>query len=125
MTNLQLFEKFWDTEVKPLADKCAEGANLIGELEKATTEAEKEEIKKQMRQHNKKDWYSIWYISQMIFYVEHDLADGRNPGVRMLQVQRTLNSEDYYKNVFKGEMCEEAKNYQALGQKLNKALELL
>ncbi len=122
---IEQFTKFWDTEVKPLAAKCANGAQLIDQFEKATIEAEKEAIQKQMETYGKKDWLAPWYISQMMFYVEHDLADGRNPGIRMLQVRNCLNSEDYYKDVFKGETCEEAQNYRALGQKLEVALKFL
>ena len=72
-----------------------------------------------------KDWHALWYISQMMFYVEHDLADNRPPGIRMLQVHGCLNDEDYYRNVFQGQENEEAKNYRELGRKLNRALDLL
>jgi len=119
------FIQYWDNEVKPLADKCCEGAALLGQFEEAKTEAEKEAIKKQMNSFGKKDWFAPWYISQMVFYVEHDLADDRNPGIRMLQVRDCLASEDYYKNVFKGQDCEEMRNYRELGQKMDAALKML
>lgn len=122
---MEQFTKYWDKEVKPLALKCCEGAELIGELEKATTQEEKEAIKKKMDSHGKKDWLAPWHISQMIFYVEHDLADGRNPGLRMFQVKGCLNSESYYNDVFKGQDCEEMRNYRDLGKKLDEALNLL
>lgn len=121
----ECFTEYWDNEIKPLAIKCAEGAELISKLERATTENEKEAIKEQMEAMGKKDWYAPWYICQMIFYVEHDLADGRNPLPRIFQVRGCLSSEDYYRDVFKGEDCEEARNYRGLSEKLGKALSLV
>ena len=119
------FEDYWDMEVKPLALKCCEKAGLISQLEKATTDAEKEAIRNEMVSAGIKDWHTLWYIRQMMIYVEHDLADNRPPGIRMFQVHGCLNDEDYYRNVFQGQENEEAKNYRELGRKLNRALDLL
>lgn len=119
------FEQYWDKEIKPLALKCCEGFELIAQLERVTTEAEKEAIKKQMDYYGKRDWLAPWYISQMVFYVEHELADDRSPAIRMLQVRGCLNSEDYYRDVFKGQDCEEMRNYRALNKKLGEALKML
>ena len=119
------FKEYWDKEVKPLADKCTAGVQLLSQLEKATTYREKKVIKKQIDTCGKKDWFAPFYISKMVFSVEHDLADGRTPSLGMSQVRSCLNSEDYYKKVFNGKTCEESQNYRALGKKLNKAVKLL
>lgn len=119
------FAEYWDNEVKPLAVRCAEGAELSDKFEKAKTQEEREVIKKQMEAIGKIDWLAAYYISKMIFYVEHALADGRNPLPGIYRVVSCLSSEDYYRDVFKGKDCEEVRNYRELGKKLSEALSLV
>ncbi len=70
------FTNFWDETVKPAAkevyDKC------------------------------KADHLVTYYVGEMLFYVEHDLADGRDPHLRLYPVVGTLTDENYYKNVQEG-----------------------
>lgn len=121
------FVMYWNTEVKPLAIKCSKGAELIGQLENSKTEEERAEINVKMEDMNKVDWLAVFYISGMLYDVDHSLSHERyaHAGVNMLQVQGCLNSEDYYTDVFKENTdCEEYKNYRELGQKLNKIMEI-
>ena len=95
------FKKYWDNEIKPFAEKICKMENL-------------------------KDGLAQYYIDEMIFYVEHDLGDGRNPGFRMLQVDEVFNDESYYEDVFDGnEEIEEVKSYRRLGEMLNRGLKML
>jgi hypothetical protein len=118
------FDLYWKNEVKPLAIKCCAGVELISALEKAVTDAEIDSIRKKMDSYNKKDWQAIYHISEMLFYVEHDLDHERSPIIGMTAVESCLNSEDYYKNVFCNQDCEEQKNYRTLGEKLKVAVDL-
>jgi hypothetical protein len=95
------FEKYWDRELKPFAAKCAK-------------EGEKG-----------KDPLAAYFIEEMIFYVEHDLADGRNPAFRMLQVKDVLNEEGYYRDVFGGIETYESRDYRELGKMVGKGLGIL
>jgi len=125
---LKKFTKFWDEEIKPFANKCAEGMELLHKIQELDEEKDQDkvqEIKEQMNAYNKKDWLALYNISQMIFYVEHDLADGRNPAFRMHQVKSCLSSESYYTNVFKNEDCEESRNYKKLAEMLSKGMLIL
>jgi hypothetical protein len=101
---------------------------LINKLENASSDSERAEITKEMDTYKKKDWLAPWYISQMIFYVEHDLADGRDGCflvLRMSQIEGTLNSDSYYTNVFNDEDCEETRNYKELGRMTRQAIKML
>ena len=41
------------------------------------------------------DKLSQYYFSQMAFYIEHDLADGRSPTFRMFAVRGVLGTQTY------------------------------
>ena len=67
------FAGFWDKTVKPAAKDICETCKadpLVG-----------------------------FYVSQMVFYVEHDLADDSDPHLRLFPCVGTLNAESYYKAV--------------------------
>ena len=69
------YSNYWDLVVKPLAKEV---------IEKVT-------VDKEMTKH---------YVSQMIFAVEHDLADGRGMGLMAInclsQVSGVFNSVSYF-----------------------------
>ncbi len=118
------FEEFWFKEIKPLALKCIEGGELIGQFERATTTEEKRVIQKKIEAYGKKDWEAVYCIGEMVFYVEHALYHERDPRVHTLQVCGCLNSENYYADVFQNGPCEESQNYRRLARKLDESLKL-
>jgi len=119
------FDRFWEAEIKPLAYKCTKGSELIAKLSQTRDEEEICRIKDKLNDYGRKDWMTACKIGQMVFYVEHDLADGRSPRLSMFDVKSVLTSDDYYTDVFNGEDCEEARNYRELGKKLIEGLEML
>jgi hypothetical protein len=126
--NYKTFNEIWDLEIKHLAMKCAKGAGLIRKLELAQNSDTDDEIKKinsEIEAYGKKDWMSVWYISQMICSVEHDMADGRDPKLRISGPRGTLNSESFYEGLKLNEIDEqEIHNYRKLGSLLNDAMNL-
>jgi hypothetical protein len=89
--------------------------------QESLTEKEKQEAKEISKKYV--DATGMWYISQMIWSVEHDLADKRNAAsICVLQVRDTLKSESYWTNVWinqgKDLESEEAKNLKNLLEKL-------
>ena len=117
------FKLFWDTKVKPVARKCID--RKVIEL---MNNKDNERLEKYRNEKNIKDAYTMYKLSEMIFYVEHDLADGRDFFiiVRMNQATEVLNSEFYWKNVWKGDLSsEEAKNLLELAGFLKEAQDIL
>ena len=57
--------------------------------------------------------------------VEHDLADGRNPIVKILQVNGRLNDEEYYQNVHNNIEDDETKSLRKIGQKIREGFDIL
>ena len=57
------------------------------------------EVKPHMKELHKKietrDKLSQYYLGQMVFYVEHDLADGRDPRHRILQCMGVFRTPSY------------------------------
>ena len=70
------------------------------------------------------DFMAIHYISEMMYGIEHDIAEFRNPAIRMTQVYGNLSDKVYY-DMYKNDECEEAKNYKELANKLEHAFEIL
>ena len=62
--------KYWDKEVKP----------FLTELHKKFDTTDK---------------LSQYYLGEAMFYVEHDLADGRDPRFRVMQVETVFNSKTF------------------------------
>lgn len=100
------FSKLWDTEVKQLAEACVTESKLIRLMCKRDSyepsDEEKEYLKSMCEKY--KDIYGMYYISDMIWRVEHALADGRQPMARLAitQVYSVLNEPSYFQNVFNG-----------------------
>lgn len=98
------FSKIWDTEVKKLAEACVTEPELIQIMcqdeNYKPTEKEKEYLESVERKY--KDIYGMYYISNMIWKVDHALADGRKEAakVAITFVYETLSSESYFENVF-------------------------
>ena len=87
------------------------------------TQEEKEYLKSINEKY--KDIYGMYYISDMIWRVEHALADGRKPiaGLAIAQVYEVLNRPSYFQDVFGGnENDEEWKTRAALKDGLYKLL---
>ena len=71
-----------------------------------------------------KDPVAVAYVSEMLFRVEHSLADGRDPTMNLYPPVGCLNSEEYYRDVF-GEETDETRRYRELGKRLKKAAGML
>jgi hypothetical protein len=87
------FSEHWDKVVKPVAEEV---------FKKCTIDP--------LVQH---------YVGQMIFYIEHDLADDRSPQIRLYPCVGTLNSEEYYFKIHKESSKEEVELLRKLGILLN------
>lgn len=102
---MSVFSEKWDREVKQLAQNCVTDPKLIQLMGKGEnympTEAEKTYFEEAIKKY--KDPYGMFYISNMIWEVEHALADGKEDLAKLAieGVFSTLNSESYFKNVFK------------------------
>lgn len=97
------FAKLWDNEIKPLID---------------------EHIKFNGKP-NTRDSYGCDILVQMGAGVEHDLADGRNPLFKILQVNGCLSSEEYYKDVHPNIEDDETKSLRKIGQKIKEGFDIL
>ena len=98
MTDLKAIGKLFDEEYAPLAKSCLEDPNV--------------------------DTHSKYYISESVFYIEHDLADGRNPALRVQPVSCVLNLEKFYAGIYKAAPEETVKKLRALGETAKKLMEL-
>ena len=121
------FSKLWDYEVKQLAQACVTEPRLVGLMMKDEnyqfTDEEKEYINEVYKRY--KDPYGMFYVSDMIWRVEHALSDGRDSAAKLaiLQIHGALDSSDYLKNVFKGDSSsEEYKNMMKLRDGLAKLM---
>lgn len=63
------------------------------------------------------DTTTKWYISQAMWYINHDLADERNPVLRIVSVAGTLTDDHFYDKVYpEDEKLEVVKLLRQLGQ---------
>jgi len=123
MTN---FSIKWGTEVKELARKCinTEFISLVAKGENGTL-TESEEVKVKELSEGIKDAYGMWYISNMIWRVEHSLADNREPLAQLAvsEIYNTISTESYWTNVFKNDYStDEAINIKNLRDGLKELL---
>lgn len=121
------FSKIWDTEVKKLAEACVTEPEFVRLMCQGDgyepTEKEKEYLKSIKGKY--KDIYGIYYISDMIWKVEHAIADARKcmAILAISQVYEILNRPSYFQNVFNGnENDEEWKTRAALRDGLYKLM---
>jgi len=77
-----------------------EGTQRLGRIARFWDEKLKPKLAEVLKREDL-DGASKFYLSQAAWYVEHDLADGRSPKIRLLQAQGTLNDQSFYDNVIK------------------------
>ena len=123
MTN---FSMKWDTEVKELARKCVniEFIRLVAKGENGAL-TENEEVVVRKLSEEIKDAYGMWYISNMIWRVEHALADNREPMAKLAvsEIFSTISTESYWTDIFKDDYSsEEAINIRNLRDGLKELL---
>ncbi|MBO5141954.1 MAG: hypothetical protein J6C46_02965 [Clostridia bacterium] len=121
------FSKIWDTEVKQLAKACVTEPKLVRLMSQGEgyepSQDEKEYLESISAKY--KDIYGMYYISDMIWKVEHALADGRKAEacLAIAQVYEVLNGPSYFQNLFLGnENDEEWKTRAALRDGLYKLM---
>ena len=116
----------WDTEVKALASACVTEKEYIHILctKEDPSELTPEETKLLEEVGKKyKDPVGMYYISDMIWRVEHALADGRDFMAKMAtdKIYETISRASYLENVFSGdESSDEWKRIAALRDGLKK-----
>ncbi len=124
---MKTFTELWDTEVKQLAQACVPEKRVVelGFKDDSYTPTAEEKKYLQEMSEKYKDLSAMCYISDMIWRIEHALADNRlfMAKLAIINIQPTLNSESYFKNVFKSDASsEEWKNLDALRQGLEKLM---
>ena len=121
------FSEIWDSEVKALAKACITEPKLVSLMNQSedyeTSKEEKEYLESISGKY--KDAYGMYYISNMIWKVEHALADNRTELARIAiyPVYSVLDKPSYFEKVFlKNEDDEEWKKRKALRDGLYKLL---
>lgn len=124
---MSVFSEIWDTQVKQLAEACVTEKRLVELMSKDKSYNPNEEEKEYMKKISGKykDIAGMYYISDMIWRVEHALADDRSEHAKLAiaQVYDVLNRPSYFHDVFKeNEDDEEWKTRAALRDGLKKLL---
>ena len=123
------FAQLWDTRVGKLTQACLPEKRLLKLFGKGQDYEPNESEKKYLEKIRKKykDLYGMYYISDMSWRIEHALADNRIPvaKIAITNVLATLDSDSYFRNVFKGDASsKEWKNLDALRKGLHELLKL-
>ena len=100
---VEKFAELWDNEIKPLVDEHIVLSKSI----------------------EFRDNYGCSVLTEMGWGVEHDLADGRSPLFKILQVNGCLNDEEYYQNVHNNVEDDETKSLRKIGQKIKEGFDIL
>ncbi len=121
------FTELWDHEVRKLAEACVPERRVIEICAKGDDYTPTKDEKKYLEEMGDKykDLLAMWYISDMIWRVEHALADNRLPIAKLaaMNIKTVLARPSYFQNVFKGDASsDEWKNLDALRQGLEKIL---
>ena len=124
---MSVFSEIWDTQVKQLAEACVTEKRLVELMSKDKSYNPNKEEKEYMKKISGKykDIAGMYYISDMIWRVEHALADDRSEHAKLAiaQVYDVLNRPSYFHDVFKeNEDDEEWKTRAALRDGLKKLL---
>ena len=124
---MSVFSEIWDTQVKQLAEACVTEKRLVELMSKDKSYNPNEEEKEYMKKISGKykDIAGMYYISDMIWRVEHALTDDRSEHAKLAiaQVYDVLNRPSYFHDVFKeNEDDEEWKTRAALRDGLKKLL---
>lgn len=122
------FSEKWITETRDLAIKCVNSRfiELINKGENGTiTDEEGKEVK--VLSDTIKDAYGMWYISEMIWRVNHELG-GRfavKAELSAHEVYDVISKESYWTNVFNNKLdTEEAININNLKNSLAELVKL-
>ena len=124
---MSVFSEIWDTQVKQLAEACVTEKRLVELMSKDKSYNPNEEEKEYMKKISGKykDIAGMYYISDMIWRVEHALADDRSEHAKLAiaQVYDVLNRPSYFQDVLKeNEDDDEWKTRAALRDGLKKLL---
>lgn len=124
------FSTIWDTEVKKLAEACVTVPELVRLMGQSDDYEPSKEEKEYLESISKKykDPYGMFYISEMIWRVEHALADNRTAiaVLAVSKVYRKLSSPNYFQDVFlSDENNEEWKTRVALRDGLHKLMDAI
>lgn len=101
------FSTIWDTEVKKLAEACVAEPKLVQIMSKGDdyepSKEEKEYLESVLEKY--KDPYGMYCISDMIWRVEHALADDRTVIAKLAvaEVYEVLNRPSYFEDVFQND----------------------
>lgn len=68
---------------------------MMKEAERFWDEILKLKLSELLKKFDETDKLSHYYLGQAMFYVEHDLADGRDPRFRLLQCRGVFNEEGF------------------------------
>lgn len=125
---MNTFSEIWRTEVKELAEACVPEPDLVRLMSKEENYQPTEDEKKYLESISGKykDPSGMYYISNMIWRIEHELFHERVEGAKLaiVRILATLDSASYFQNVFGGdENNEEWKTRAALRDGLHKLLE--
>lgn len=121
------FTQIWITEVKALAEACVTEPELIRLMSQGEGYEPSKDEKEYLASISEKykDTYGMYYISCMIWNVEHALADCTIVSAKLAvaEIYEVLNSPSYFQNVFlSNENDEEWKTRAALRDGLYKLL---
>jgi hypothetical protein len=110
------FNRYWDDEFIPVLKDY-----LDGELIRAMGAKQVDRVKELRERKEIKDIATMWHLSQMAWYVEHSLADGRmyQLPIHIQPAHDTLTSISYWKNVWHNDLSS------VEAQKIKKISELL
>lgn len=98
------FSKIWDTEVKALAKACVTEPELVRLMSQSKSYKPSKEEKEYLENISEKykDPYGMYYISDMIWRVEHALAEGRTAlaELAVAEIYAVLTRPSYFQTVF-------------------------
>ena len=124
---MSAFSKFWEREVKSLAEACVTEPDLVRLMDQdenySPTQKEKEYLREVFRKY--KDPYGMCCISHMISKVTCALEDKKTFVAKqaVTEIYEVLKSPSYFQEVFSGEMNnKEWENILILKNGLNKLL---
>jgi len=121
---MSAYSEYWDREVKVVAGKCVmvEVMELLRKNRQEVKVTSEDRVRFKELSSGRVDVPSMFYISDMMWAVEHSLADDR-AGMGMLRVSEvhaTLSDPEYWDHVWgdRDQGVEEALNLKSLCEKL-------
>jgi len=121
--NEEQMKYLWDIKVNTLARKCID-VEIMHTLTNIN-ESNKDGLNKFINDRGVHDVRAMNNVSQMMWAVEHDLADDRlyKIALDIANVHATLNSDSYWKNVWNDDLSSsEARNLKNLAIGLNEMM---